>query len=95
MLGARNYVGAVVAGAMFGAIDGVHMVMLIKVVGPDYAVWDIRVPRKRLPFTTSSLGAPSCYARVVLEGQELESIRAETVYAMCLRHLQKKTLQLP
>ena len=40
MLRARNYVGAVVGGAKFGAIDGVHMVMLIKVVGPDYAVWD-------------------------------------------------------
>ncbi len=26
--------------AQFGAVDGVHMVVLMKLLGPDYAVWD-------------------------------------------------------
>lgn len=25
---------------MFGAVDGIHMVMLIKLLGSDYVVWD-------------------------------------------------------
>ncbi len=64
----RNYVGTVFGGAMFGALDGVHMVMLIKVLGPDYAVWD-----KAATIRYKQPGRTMLYARVVLE----ESIRAE------------------
>ena len=72
MLGARNYVGTVVGDAKFGAIDGVHMVMLIKVLGPDYAVWD-----KAATIHYKRPARTMLYARVVVEEQELESIRAE------------------
>lgn len=36
----RNYVGTIFGGSMYGAIDPVYMVMLMKVLGRDYVVWD-------------------------------------------------------
>ncbi len=68
----RNYVWTVFGGAMFGALDGVHMLMLIKVLGPDYSVWD-----KAATIHYKQPGRTVLYARVVLDKQELDSIRAE------------------
>jgi acyl-coenzyme A thioesterase PaaI-like protein len=36
----RNYVGTIFGGSMYGAIDPVYMLMLIKALGPGYVVWD-------------------------------------------------------
>jgi hypothetical protein len=36
----RNYVGTLFGGSMYGAVDPVHMIMLIKALGPEYIVWD-------------------------------------------------------
>lgn len=36
----RNYVGTIYGGAMYSAVDPVYMVMLIKLLGPDFEVWD-------------------------------------------------------
>ena len=36
----RNYVGTIFGGSMYGALDPVFMVMLMKVLGRDYVVWD-------------------------------------------------------
>ena len=36
----RNYVGTIFGGSMYGALDPVFMIMLIKVLGRDYVVWD-------------------------------------------------------
>jgi acyl-coenzyme A thioesterase PaaI-like protein len=36
----RNYVGTLCGGNMYSAIDGVYMVMLIKILGKGYVVWD-------------------------------------------------------
>jgi acyl-coenzyme A thioesterase PaaI-like protein len=36
----RNYVGTIFGGSMYGAIDPMYMLMLIKVLGPKYVVWD-------------------------------------------------------
>ena len=36
----RNYVGPIFGGSMYGAIDPVYMLMLIKILGPEYVVWD-------------------------------------------------------
>ena len=36
----RNYVGTIYGGSMYGAIDPVYMIMLIKILGPGYEVWD-------------------------------------------------------
>jgi acyl-coenzyme A thioesterase PaaI-like protein len=36
----RNYVGTIFGGSMYAAVDPIHMVMLIKLLGPGYEVWD-------------------------------------------------------
>jgi acyl-coenzyme A thioesterase PaaI-like protein len=36
----KNYVGTIFGGSMYGAVDPIYMVMFIKLLGPDYAVWD-------------------------------------------------------
>ncbi len=70
----RNYVGSVFGGSMFGAVDGVHMVMLMKLLGPDYAVWD-----KAATIRFKHPGRTTLYTRLTLDEHELESIRAELV----------------
>jgi len=36
----RNYVGTIYGGSMYSAIDPIYMLMLIRILGPDYIVWD-------------------------------------------------------
>ena len=36
----RNYVGTIFGGSIYGSIDPVYMLMLMKVLGKDYIVWD-------------------------------------------------------
>ncbi len=68
----KNYVGTLFGGSMFGATDGVHMVMLIKLLGPDYAVWD-----KTTTIRFQHPARTTVYARITLDENEIDSIRAE------------------
>ena len=36
----RNDVGTLFGGSMYGAVDSIYMVMLIKTLGPGFVVWD-------------------------------------------------------
>ena len=36
----RNYVGTIFGGSLYGAVDPMYMILLIKILGPDYVVWD-------------------------------------------------------
>lgn len=36
----RNYVGTIYGGSLYGAVDPVYMLMLMKFLGPAYVVWD-------------------------------------------------------
>ena len=36
----RNYVGTIYGGSMYGAVDGILMVMFIELLGRGYIVWD-------------------------------------------------------
>src|SRR5215213_7836040 len=36
----RNYVGTIYGGSMYAGIDPIYMLMLIKILGRDYIVWD-------------------------------------------------------
>lgn len=36
----RNYVGTIFGGSLYGAVDPIHMLLLIKILGPGYVVWD-------------------------------------------------------
>lgn len=67
----RNYVGSIFGGSMFGAMDPIYMVMLIRNLGPDYLVWDKSASiRFRRP------GRTTLHARFSLDDTELDAIRA-------------------
>lgn len=36
----RNYVGTIFGGSLYGAIDPIYMVMLMRALGPEFIVWD-------------------------------------------------------
>jgi len=36
----RNYVGTMYGGSMYSAVDPIYMLMLIRILGSDYIVWD-------------------------------------------------------
>jgi len=36
----RNYVGTIYGGSIYGSIDPIYMLMLMRILGPDYVVWD-------------------------------------------------------
>lgn len=67
----RNYVGTIFGGSMYGAVDPVYMLMLIKRLGPDYIVWDREATiRFRRP------GRSALHARFLISDDELTAIRA-------------------
>jgi hypothetical protein len=36
----RNYVGTIYGGSIYASIDPIYMLMLMKIFGPEYIVWD-------------------------------------------------------
>jgi acyl-coenzyme A thioesterase PaaI-like protein len=68
----RNYVGTLFGGSIYGAVDPIYMIMLIKALGPDYVVWDKAATiRFRRP------GREPLYATFQLTAAQLAELRAE------------------
>jgi hypothetical protein len=67
----RNYVGSIFGGSMYGSIDPMYMLMLIKLLGPEYIVWD-----KAATIRFRKPGKSTLHARFVLSDEELATIRA-------------------
>jgi len=66
----RNYVGTIFGGSLYGAVDPVYMIMLIKILGPRYTVWDKAASiRFRRP------GRSTLDARFVVDEEEIRTIR--------------------
>ncbi len=70
----RNYVGSIFGGSMYGAVDPLYMVMLIKVLGPEYIVWD-----KEATIHFKQPGRTTLYATFAIDQQELQTIREELI----------------
>jgi hypothetical protein len=66
----RNYVGTIYGGSMYGGIDPIYMVMLIKVLGKDYVVWD-----KSATIRFKRPGKETLFADFILTGEELSEIK--------------------
>jgi len=67
----RNYVGTIFGGSMYGAVDPIYMLMLIKILGPDFVVWDKAATiRFRRP------GRSTLFATFRLTEADLDAIRA-------------------
>ncbi len=68
----RNYVGTIYGGSIYGAVDPFYMLMLIKVLGPDYVVWDKAASiRFRRP------GRETLYASFILDEALVDGIKGE------------------
>lgn len=67
----RNYVGTIFGGSMYGAVDPIYMVMLIRALGPGYVVWD-----KSATIRFRKPGRSRLHATFVLGDDELDAIRA-------------------
>ena len=66
----RNYVGTIFGGSLYGAVDPVYMILLIKVLGPGYVVWD-----KAATIRFKRPGRSTLFARFLLEEEEIATIR--------------------
>jgi len=66
----RNYVGTMFGGSMYGATDGIHMVMLIHALGPGYVVWD-----KAATIRFKKPGRSTLYARFLLNDSDIDQLR--------------------
>jgi acyl-coenzyme A thioesterase PaaI-like protein len=67
----RNYVGTIYGGSMYGAVDPIYMVMLIKILGPDYVVWD-----KAAFIRFKKPGTGTLFAKFVITEEERTAIKA-------------------
>lgn len=66
----RNRVKTIFGGSMYGSIDPVYMLMLMKHLGPEYIVWDKAASiRFRRP------GREQLYAVFQLSGEQIADIR--------------------
>ena len=70
----RNYVGTIFGGSLYGAVDPIYMIMLIKVLGPDYVVWD-----KAATIRFKKPGRSTLRATFRLEDAELDALRADVL----------------
>ncbi|HEY1250062.1 MAG TPA: DUF4442 domain-containing protein [Thermoanaerobaculia bacterium] len=66
----RNYVGTIFGGSLYGAVDPIYMIMLIRILGPGYTVWDKAATIRFLRPGRSTLSA-----RFRIEDAEVEEIR--------------------
>jgi len=66
----RNYVGTIFGGSLYGAVDPHYMIMLIKILGPDYVVWD-----KAATIRFKKPGRGTLYARFEISEEEIALIR--------------------
>jgi len=71
----RNYVGTIYGGSMYGAVDPIYMLMLIRILGKDYIVWD-----KAAKIRFRKPGKETLYVDFRLSAAEIDEIKklAET-----------------
>jgi acyl-coenzyme A thioesterase PaaI-like protein len=67
----RNYVGTIYGGSIYGMVDPVFMLMLIKNLGPEYVVWD-----KAATIRFRKPGRETLYATFKVDQGEIDAIRA-------------------
>ncbi len=78
----RNYVGTIYGGSMYAAVDPIYMIMLIKLLGPGYVVWD-----KAASIRFRKPGKRTLTARFVVDEAETEAIKAALVEQPAIRSI--------
>ena len=69
----RNAVGTIFGGSMYGAVDPAYMIMLMKILGRDYLVWD-----KSATIRFRKPGRTTLFATFRIDEAEIEAIRNGT-----------------
>jgi Domain of unknown function (DUF4442) len=69
----RNAVGTIYGGSMYGAVDPIYMIMLMRLLGRDYVVWD-----KSASIRFRKPGRNTLYATFRIDETELAAIRDAT-----------------
>jgi acyl-coenzyme A thioesterase PaaI-like protein len=69
----RNAVGTIFGGSMYGALDPIYMIMLMRILGRDYVVWD-----KAATIRFRKPGRTRLQATFRIEESELDAIRSAT-----------------
>ena len=67
----RNYVGTIFGGSLYGAVDPILMIMLIKNLGKEFIVWD-----KSASIRFKRPGTETLYAEFRIGDAELDEIRS-------------------
>ena len=67
----RNYVGTIFGGSIYGAVDPMYMIMLMKLLGTDYIVWD-----KAASIRFRKPGRTTLFATFTIDAAELDAVRA-------------------
>ncbi len=70
----RNAVGTIFGGSLYGAVDPVYMIMLMRLLGPEYIVWD-----KAAEIRFLKPGRVTLYATFKIGEDELAEIRKATI----------------
>ena len=85
----RNYVGTIFGGSIYGAVDPMYMIMLIKLLGSDYIVWDkaasirFRKPGRTTLFATFKIAtgdgdnAPAVPAEALIREGDVATVWVE------------------
>ncbi|HMC20440.1 MAG TPA: DUF4442 domain-containing protein [Thermoanaerobaculia bacterium] len=66
----RNAVGTIFGGSMYGAVDPIYMIMLIRLLGREFVVWD-----KAAEIRFLKPGRATLYATFKIAEEELTEIR--------------------
>jgi len=69
----RNAVGTIYGGSMYGAVDPIYMIMLMRLLGRGYIVWD-----KSASIRFRKPGRDTLYATFRIDEAELDAVRAAT-----------------
>ena len=67
----RNAVGTIFGGSLYGAVDPVYMIMLMRLLGPGFTVWD-----KAAEIRFRKPGRKTLHATYKISDDELAEIRA-------------------
>jgi len=69
----RNAVGTIFGGSLYGAVDPVYMIMLMRLLGSGFTVWD-----KSATIHFRKPGRTTLFATFRIDDAELDAIRAAT-----------------
>jgi hypothetical protein len=69
----RNAVGTIYGGSMYCAVDPIYMIMLMRLLGSEYVVWD-----KSAAIRFRKPGRSTLHATFHIDDAELEAIRTAT-----------------